>query len=150
MNGMDAAVYGLRALGAAYVIAGAWIGRAAVARTGFGRPLAGLESLTAAFRRETMLVGGVKIDPLKEWWKVLGALLALLAGSAMLALNPAAPILLAFVLLHHILYFAHQEDASRSGARVGQQVSRRMAAGYVATMAAAVYAAGIGAAGQLG
>lgn len=150
MNGIDAAVYGLRAMGALYILGGAWAGRAAFVRTGFGRPLAEIESLTAAWRRESILVRGVKIDPAQEWWQVLGCLLAILAGAAMLALSPAAPVLLAFVVLHHILLFAHRNDCSRGGARVGQEVSRRMAAGYFLTSLVAIYTAGVGALGQLG
>lgn len=149
MNGMDAAVYGLRALGAAYLLGGAWISRTAMDRTGFGRPLAELESLWAVMERRPVLFGGVQIDPVWEWWKLLGALLAVLVGAALVATSLAAPVLLALVLLHHILWFARQEDSS-PGARVGREVSRRMAAGYLLTLAVAVGAAAVGAMGRLG
>lgn len=112
-------------------------------RTGLFRPMAELETLNAALQRRSLLSGGVRIDPAREWWRLFGAALAILAGASMLAASPAAPGMLTVLVLHNILFFARQEDESLKGAQVGREVSRRMALGYVLTTLAAVYAAGL-------
>jgi hypothetical protein len=150
MTGVAAGLLALQGLGAVFALAGVVIGHGAAARAGLFRPMAEIESLAAALNGEPMLVNGARLDAVKEWWTLLGAVLAVLAGAAMLAVSQAAPILLSLILLHHILYFARQEDASAGrGARVGHEVSRRMALGFGAVAFCAAAAALLGALGGL-
>lgn len=150
MVAIASGVYVLQALGVVYALAGVLIGRGAAARVGLFRPMAEIESISAAFSGEPAIVKGVRLDAGKEWWTVLGALLAILAGAAMIAGSQAAPILLSLILLHHILFFARQEDASCGrGAIVGRDISVRMAVGFGLVCLTAAATAALGAFGGL-
>jgi len=150
MAAIASGVYVLQALGVAYAFAGIWIGRSAAVRGGLFRPTAEIRSFSAALGGEPGMLKGVQPNVTREWWTVSGALLAMLAGAAMIACVRAAPILLSLLVLHHILFFARQEDASGGrGACVGREVSVRMAFGFALVSISAAATAALGALGGL-
>lgn len=150
MVAIASGIYVLQALGAAYAVAGIWIGRGAAVRVGLFRPMAEFQSIAAVLGGEPAALKGARPDAGKEWWTVLGAVLAILAGAAMMAGSRAASILLALILLHHILFFARQEDAAgEAGASVGRDISVRMAVGFLLVCVTAAGTAAFGALGGL-